>query len=179
MNAKIIKENEALPHDMHGQDLCLSVGKTQETNKLGGDSTFLKSASIIENNEQPILGVNSDPTRRTGALLNTHFDFEQREEVIPKILEDLQKENFEYRYRNRGLFTLQNQLTGCDLNKLCLNEVFTAEKDVSCTSIYRINVDNRDMGKFKSSGLLISTGTGSSGWLYSARQITLHDVRTI
>jgi len=28
------------------------------------------------------------------------------------------------------------------------------------------------MGKFKSSGIIISTGTGSSGWLYSARQIT-------
>jgi len=50
-----------------------------------------------------------------------------------------------------------------------LNEVFAAEKDVSCTSMYRVEVDKRDMGKFKSSGLLIATGTGSSGWLYSAR----------
>ena len=65
------------------------------------------------------------------------------------------------------------------MNRLCLNEVFTAEKDVSCTSMYRITVDDRDMGKFKSSGLIVSTGTGSSGWLYSARQITYHDVRTI
>ena len=35
------------------------------------------------------------------------------------------------------------------------------------------------MGKFKSSGVIISTGTGSSGWLLSARRITQHDVRTI
>jgi len=28
------------------------------------------------------------------------------------------------------------------------------------------------MGVFKSSGLIISTGTGSTGWLYSSRQIT-------
>ena len=54
-----------------------------------------------------------------------------------------------------------------------------AEKDVATTSIYKLTVDDRDMGKFKSSGLIISTGTGSSGWLYSARQITYHDVYTI
>jgi hypothetical protein len=40
-------------------------------------------------------------------------------------------------------------------------------------------VDGKDMGKFKSSGIIISTGTGSSGWLYSARQITAHDVSII
>jgi len=60
-----------------------------------------------------------------------------------------------------------------------LNEVFAAEKDVATTSIYKLYVDDRDMGKFKSSGIIISTGTGSSGWLYSARQITYHDVNTI
>ena len=54
-------------------------------------------------------------------------------------------------------------------NKLCLNEVFTAEKEVASTSMFRLTVDEKDMGKFKSSGLIISTGTGSSGWLYSAR----------
>lgn len=27
-------------------------------------------------------------------------------------------------------------------------------------------------GKFKSSGLIISTGTGSTGWLYSAKRFT-------
>lgn len=50
-----------------------------------------------------------------------------------------------------------------------MNEVFVAEKDVAQTSIYKLVVDDKDMGKFKSSGLIISTGTGSSGWLYSAR----------
>ena len=60
-----------------------------------------------------------------------------------------------------------------------LNEIFAAEEDVGKTSVYKLNVDGRDMGKFKSSGVIISTGTGSSGWLLSARRITQHDVRTI
>ena len=32
------------------------------------------------------------------------------------------------------------------------------------------------LGKFKSSGIIISTGTGSTGWLYSAKRFTEIDV---
>jgi NAD kinase len=45
--------------------------------------------------------------------------------------------------------------------------------------MYKLSVDDKDMGKFKSSGILISTGTGSSGWLYSARQISSNDVEIV
>lgn len=61
-------------------------------------------------------------------------------------------------------------------NFLVLNEVMASEQDASQVSMYRLNVDNRDLGKFKSSGMLIATGTGSTGWLYSAKQITPHQV---
>jgi NAD kinase len=54
-------------------------------------------------------------------------------------------------------------------NKLSLNEVFIAERDIACTSMNRLISDGKDMGKFKSSGILIATGTGSSGWLYSTK----------
>lgn len=53
-----------------------------------------------------------------------------------------------------------------------LNEVFAAEVDVGKTSIYKLTVDGRKLGKFKSSGIIIATGTGSSGWLLSSRKIT-------
>jgi NAD kinase len=39
--------------------------------------------------------------------------------------------------------------------------------------------DGKDMGKFKSSGIIIATGTGSTGWLYSAKQVTSYDIETI
>ena len=57
-------------------------------------------------------------------------------------------------------------------NKLALNEVFMAEKDASKTTAYSIDADGEDVGRFKSSGVIASTGTGSSGWLYSTRRIT-------
>ena len=52
----------------------------------------------------------------------------------------------------------------------------TSEKDATSLSVYRLNVDERDLGKFKSSGIIISTGTGSTGWLYSSRQISANQV---
>lgn len=74
---------------------------------------------------------------------------------------------------------MTSPVTGEVNNKLVLNEIFAAEKDTGKTSIYKLIVDNKDMGKYKSSGIIISTGTGSSGWLFSARRITQSDVRTI
>ena len=41
------------------------------------------------------------------------------------------------------------------------------------TAIYRLRINgNEDLGKIKSSGLIVSTGTGSSGLLYSANRPT-------
>jgi NAD kinase len=37
---------------------------------IGGDSTYLQSAGIIVNSKIPLLGVNSDPSRRNGFLTN-------------------------------------------------------------------------------------------------------------
>ena len=74
--------------------------------------------------------------------------------------------------RSRAMFSLENPITHQFINKLCLNEVFAAEKDAAVTSMYKLEVDGKDMGKFKSSGIIISTGTGSSAWLFSAKQVT-------
>jgi hypothetical protein len=54
-----------------------------------------------------------------------------------------------------------------------------AEIDITSPSIYRAYVDDIDMGKFKSSGLIISTGTGSRGWLLSARRISPDVVKSV
>jgi NAD+ kinase len=74
---------------------------------------------------------------------------------------------------------MTSPVTGETNNKLVLNEIFAAEKDTGKTSIYQLIVDDKHLGKYKSSGVIISTGTGSSGWLFSARRVTQSDVRTI
>lgn len=63
--------------------------------------------------------------------------------------------------------------------RLILNEVFLAEKDPSKTSTYKLFADDVDLGVFQSSGIIVATGTGSSGWLYGARRISANSIRKI
>ena len=83
----------------------------------------------------------------------------------------IERENFEYFYRQRLLLEMKDD-SGKKHKKYSLNEIFVAEENVSQTSIFHFGVDKKQVGKFKSSGLLIATGTGSTGWLYSAKRFT-------
>jgi len=65
------------------------------------------------------------------------------------------------------------------IERLSLNEIFVADQDINWPSIYRAFVDGRDMGKFKSSGMIVATGTGSSGWLYSAKQVKDNNIKRV
>ena len=76
-------------------------------------------------------------------------------------------------------FQLKNQTNNHIEDHLVLNEVFAGETDVSFTSMFKLKVDDKDLGKFKSSGIIISTGTGSSGWLYSAKMVSKQTVLNI
>lgn len=78
------------------------------------------------------------------------------ESSVPRLIEDLMNEQYTYFYRTRAMFEFEQPKLGAVTNKLCLNEVFAAEKDVSCTSMYKLVVDGKDMGKFKSSGIIVS-----------------------
>jgi len=60
-----------------------------------------------------------------------------------------------------------------------LNEMFFAEKDASKVSTYTLNADSVDIGRFKSSGVILATGTGSSGWLYGAKRLSNTNVSDI
>jgi len=86
-----------------------------------------------------------------------------------KIWRHLDRENFEFFDRQRLHFVMDNPTNGQHFEALSLNEIFVGEKNVAKSSVYRVKVDEDDyIGKFMSSGLLIATGTGSTGWLYSA-----------
>ena len=81
--------------------------------------------------------------------------------------------NVKFEKRSRILFEKTKLRDDDEEEKvLCLNEVFCSESEISQASRYRIEKDNIDLGIFRSSGLIVSTGTGSTGWLYAIRQIT-------
>jgi NAD kinase len=72
-----------------------------------------------------------------------------------------------------------DQITKKENTMFALNEVFAAEKNVGHSSVYRIKVNDEYMGRFKSSGLIIVTGTGSTGWLQSAKRTSYNDVEAV
>ena len=84
--------------------------------------------------------------------------------------------NFEFFPRQRLLFEMTSD-TGEKLTQHILNEIFVAEENIGKTSVFHFNADGKFVGKFKSSGMLIATGTGSTGWLYAAKRLTEKDVK--
>lgn len=105
-------------------------------------------------------------------MLNTQYiDYEFRETMCKNLLERMEDESsVSYQKRSRILFESQVGGKESALKRvMCLNETLCAEKDVSSASRYVVAKDGKNVGPFKSSGLIISTGTGSTGWLYSLR----------
>lgn len=62
---------------------------------------------------------------------------------------------------------------------LALNEVFIGDRMPGRTSELECKFDNNDPIKVKSSGLCISTGTGSSAWSYALNKISIEQVRRL
>ncbi len=53
---------------MNVDDLNRTIDNLDLIITIGGDGTFLRTASHIYNTNTPILGITSDPTRSVGAL---------------------------------------------------------------------------------------------------------------
>ena len=131
---------------------------------------------MVKDNKLPIFGVNTDPSRSVGHLTSIKIPFESRHREIPQLIDYVEKENFKYLYKQRIKLEKKDFTTNLVKTTFALNEVFVAERNVGVSSIYRIKADGEYIGKFKSSGLLMCTGTGSTGWLQSAKRTTDGDV---
>jgi NAD+ kinase len=98
---------------------------------LGGDGTFLKTASMVPDSTIPILGINTDPQRSVGCLCNRKVFFANKDRDIDTLFKHFERENYEYFTRQRLLFEMEQQVTGIKQRHLCLNEIFAAEKEVA------------------------------------------------
>jgi NAD kinase len=62
---------------------------------------------------------------------------------------------------------------------IALNEVVLEETTGAKTCVYQMKLNNYlDMGKIKSSGIIVSTGTGSTGILLSARRPKFFEIKS-
>ncbi|MHA2280158.1 MAG: hypothetical protein ACXAC5_04690 [Promethearchaeota archaeon] len=125
---------------------------------LGGDNSFTKVSHFIDNNTA-ILGINSDPERSVGYLLNYCVSTIQS---IIDLREIIDFEQFTISEWPR----LEATLDGEPIIP-ATSEYFFGERQRNKMSRHVIVYDGKEYEQ-KCSGAILATGAGSSGWFKSA-----------
>jgi len=122
---------------------------------IGGDGTALSASHF--NESKPLLAVNSSPENSVGALTTTTI------ENLKEKLEQIKSGNF----KTENLERIEVQINNKPIEYLALNEVFIASEKAYHLSRYDISLGNKKESQ-RSSGIIFSTGTGSTAWFKSA-----------
>lgn len=131
--------------DLEGIDIVIS---------LGGDGTALSASHYLE--DKPLLAVNLNPKKSEGAL--TTISFAELEKKLGEIKREIKTENLE---------RIEVFINNKKLDMLALNDVFIANEKAYLMSRYKLRFNDEEEEQ-KSSGLIFSTGTGSTAWFKSA-----------
>ncbi len=147
---------------------------------LGGDNSFTRVAQFCKNNV--ILGINSDPDRSVGYMLSTKiYDKKDIEEITTKINH--------YEYTVEEWPRIQCKIDGKKI-LAATSELFLGEKLRKNMSRHVIEHTFSKQHEYKReyydypptiikehkcSGMIISTGAGSTGWIMSASKWAAYD----
>jgi NAD+ kinase len=125
---------------------------------IGGDGTFLRSATHIRDLDIPILGIN---TGRLGFLAIVPKDV--IEESINLVLKG------EYTIQERTLLSVKTEPKVKDFEELnfALNEVTIAKKNTTSMIGVKTYLNEEYLTNYWADGLIISTPTGSTGYSLS------------
>ena len=138
---------------------------------LGGDGTFLRSATHIRDLDIPILGIN---TGRLGFLAIVAKDV--IEESINLVLKG------EYTIQERTLLSVKTEPKTKDFEELnfALNEVTIAKKNTTSMIGVKTYLNEEYLTNYWADGLIISTPTGSTGYSLSCNgPVILPDSKNI
>jgi NAD kinase len=122
---------------------------------VGGDGTALSASHFIE--DKPLLAVNSSPETSIGALTTLTID------KLRDKLEEIKSGNF----MTENLERIEIIVNSKSAEHLALNDVFIASEKAYHISKYKIKFNSKEEIQ-RSSGLIFSTGTGSTAWFKSA-----------
>jgi len=123
---------------------------------MGGDGTFLKSASYVGNKDIPIIGIN---TGRLGFLADIS------PEEIEEAFEEIHEGN--YQIENRTVLEIVSEGNCIKGYPYALNEVAVSKRDTSSMISIHTYVNNAYLTTYQADGLLISTPTGSTAYALS------------
>lgn len=148
---KFFKENQFVPAEKFTKE---KADLASLVIALGGDDHIKFVSHFID--DALVMGVNSDPVLSEGAL--TYFTAKNFEDVIRNL--------------SNGYFNVENwtrleaTINGHKIPR-AISEYFLGERERMKMSGYRLTI-GKDSERQKSSGLLVVTGAGSTGWYNSA-----------
>jgi len=149
-NSKIktqyVWKNSLSQKDLVDIDLVVSIG---------GDGTTLSASHYLL--DEPLLTVNSSPDTSVGALTTLNID--NLENKLNQILLG--------KYKIEKLERIEVSINNKKQRELALNEVFIANEKPYLVSRYSMEWKNKKEEQL-SSGIIFSTGTGSTAWFKSA-----------
>jgi NAD+ kinase len=134
-----------------GGDFCADFAIS-----MGGDGTFLKTASRVGNRNIPILGINMG---RLGFLAD----------IAPEEIEACVKALYaeDYAVENRTVIQVKadgQQFEGADC---ALNDVAVLKRDTASMISIGVSIDGEYLTTYQADGLIISTPTGSTAYSLS------------
>lgn len=162
--AEVCMEREFHRFLVHGQHLSLDGVEVFEGNdfeadftvSMGGDGTFLKTASMVGEKQIPIIGVN---TGRLGFLAD----------INPPEIDPMVQAIYEgdYAIDTRTVLQVETDgqpLAGCPF---ALNDVAILKRDVAAMITVRTTINGDYVTTYQADGLVISTPTGSTAYSLS------------
>lgn len=123
---------------------------------LGGDGTILSAATVIQDTEVPIIGINLG---RLGFLAS----IEQKH--IERALSELHAAR--YSLQSRSLLSLDSNLPLFDGLNFALNDFTILKRDDSSMIVIHTYLDGEFLNSYWADGLIVSTPTGSTGYSLS------------
>ncbi len=119
---------------------------------VGQDGLVANSLKYL--NEQPLIGINPDPERWDGVLLP--FSVSDVTKIIPEVFQ---------KKRTTRSITMGKVVLNDGQSLLAVNDFYIGQR-THVSSRYIITVGEQSE-RHSSSGIIVSTGLGSSGWLKS------------
>ena len=123
------------------------------TISMGGDGTFLKTVSYIQDSGVPIMGINMG---RLGFLANIS------KEQINHTLTQIKEKQFEFQKRSLLRVFTEEDIFGKD--NFALNELTLHKKDTSSMITVQASLDNKYLNAYWADGLIVATPTGSTAY---------------
>lgn len=125
---------------------------------LGGDGTILRTITLVQDLNIPILGIN---TGRLGFLATI-----QKEEIKDAISKIIGKE---FKVIERSVLAVETSPTNEDIKNMnfALNEVTVARKDTTSMITVKTHLNEEYLNSYWADGLIVATPTGSTGYSLS------------